>query len=582
MTTTELEQSLTGPGGPFEIVEVEIRGVPTKVWKNAPGSLRDLWQASRAHGDRDFLVYDDDRYTYGRAHALTAALARRLTERYGVGRGDRVAIAMRNYPEWVLTFWATVSIGAVSVPLNAWWTGPELAYGLSDSGAKVLVADGERLDRLTDHLDGLVLTGVVGVRTDRLHPGVVAFDDLVGEVDDGGDAGADLPEADIDPDDDATILYTSGTTGRPKGAVGTHRNITNFLMGGLYMGAVRAAAAAGVPSPGADGEAPPPPSTLLTFPLFHVGGLQSHLIPYTAYGGKLVLMYRWDADRAIDLIEREAITNFSGVPHTAFDLLERAAARGVSLSSLQGLASGATLVPPELVRRVDRQFRSRVAPGNGYGLTETTGAMIVNMGSDYVARPDSVGKPLAPVVDVRFVGLDGRDVAPGEVGEIWISGPTIVRGYHNNPDATAAAFTNGWFHTGDLGYLDDDGFTHVVDRLKDVVIRGGENVYAAEVEAALFEHPDVADAAVVGVPHPTLGEEVAAVVRRRPGSDLDAAAVQAHVAQRLAGFKVPSVVDVRDAELPRNATGKVLKRQLRDELGAATAPASTERSSTSP
>ena len=332
------------------------------------------------------------------------------------------------------------------------------------------------------------------------------------------------------------------------------------------MGAVRAAAAAGVPSAGADGGAPPPPSTLLTFPLFHVGGLQSHLIPYTAYGGKLVLMYRWDADRAVDLIEREAITNFSGVPHTALDLLDRAAARGVALEASRDSPPAPLSVPPELVRRVDRQFSSRVAPGNGYGLTETTGAMIVNMGADYVGRPDSVGKPLAPVVGVRVVGPDGRDVAPGEVGEIWINGPTIVRGYHNNPDATAAAFTDGWFHTGDLGYLDEDGFTHVVDRLKDVVIRGGENVYAAEVEAALFEHPDVADAAVVGVPHPTLGEQVAAVVRSRPGRHLDAAAIQAHVAQRLAAFKVPSVVEVREAELPRTATGKVLKRQLREEL----------------
>ncbi|HET6949469.1 MAG TPA: class I adenylate-forming enzyme family protein [Acidimicrobiales bacterium] len=567
MATTELEQSLTGPGGPFEIAEVEIRGVPTRVWKAAPGSLRDIWDASRAHAARDFLVYEDERYTYARSHVLVANLARRLTEQYRVGRGDRVAIAMRNYPEWALSFWAVVSIGAVAVPLNAWWTGPELAYGLSDSGAKLLIADGERLDRLAGDLDGLGLAGVVGVRTGALPAGGVDFGDLIGEPDED----ASLPEVAIDPDDDVTILYTSGTTGRPKGAVGTHRNITNFLMAGFYLGTVRAAAAAGVPAAGAGGEAPPPPRTLLTFPLFHVGGLQSHLIPYTAYGGTLVLMYRWDADLAVDLIEREAVTNFSGVPHTAFDLLERAAARGASLDSLQGLASGATLVPPELVRRVDAQFSSRVAPGNGYGLTETTGAMVVNMGTDYVARSDSVGKPLAPVVDVRFVGPDGADAAPGEVGEIWISGPTIVRGYHNNPEATAAAFTDGWFHTGDLGYVDGDGFVHVVDRLKDVVIRGGENVYAAEVEAVLFEHPDISDAAVVGVPHPSLGEEVAAVLRRRPGSDLDADMVKRHVAGRLAAFKVPAVVEIRDSDLPRNASGKVLKRQLRDELGAAAA-----------
>jgi long-chain acyl-CoA synthetase len=260
MAASELEQTLTGPGGPFEIVEVEIRGVTTRVWKTAPGSLRDIWEASRAHAPRDFLVYDDERYSYARAHILVANLARRLTERYGIGRGDRIAIAMRNYPEWALSFWATVAIGAVAVPLNAWWTGPELAYGLSDSGAKLLIADHERLERLAGDLDGLGLAGVVGVRSEALPPGVTGFHELLGDLDDD----ASLPEAGIDPDDDATILYTSGTTGRPKGAVGTHRNITNFLMAGFYLGTVRAAAAAGVPAAGAQGEMPPPPRTLLT------------------------------------------------------------------------------------------------------------------------------------------------------------------------------------------------------------------------------------------------------------------------------------------------------------------------------
>jgi long-chain acyl-CoA synthetase len=272
---TELERSLTGPGGPFEIAEVEIRGVPTRVWKTAPNSLRDIWDASRAHAARDFLVYDDERYSYARAHTVVATLARRLIEQFGVGQGDRIAIAMRNYPEWALSFWATVSIGAVAVPLNAWWTGPELTYGLSDSGAKLLIADGERLERLAGDLDGLGLAGVIGVRTDVLPPGVVDFGELIGEPDED----ASLPGVAIDPDDDVTILYTSGTTGRPKGAVGTHRNITNFLMAAFFLGTVRAAAAAGVPTAGADGETPPPPRTLLTFPLFHVGGLQSHLIP---------------------------------------------------------------------------------------------------------------------------------------------------------------------------------------------------------------------------------------------------------------------------------------------------------------
>jgi steroid-24-oyl-CoA synthetase len=555
-TIGELEATLTAPGQPFEVVDTTVRGVPTRVWAHAPASLRAVWDASGAYGERDFLVFEDERLTFATAHHQVAALAAHLRDDFGLGPGGRFAIAMRNYPEWALSFWAGVALGAVAVPLNAWWTGPELAYGLSDSGTRVLLADAERLERLEGHLGQLDLAGVVAIRT-APPAGTVAFTDLVAEA----ATAPPLPPVAIDPDDDVTILYTSGTTGRPKGAVGTHRNVTNFLMNLTYAGAVRAAATAPDPAP-----PPPSPATVLTFPLFHVGGLQSHLIPYTAFGGKLVLMYRWDADQAVDLIEREGVTAFSGVPATAFALLARARERGTSLPSLTGLASGATLVPPELVRQVDDQFAARVAPGNGYGLTETSGAMVANVGADYVRRPDSVGRLVSPVNEMRLVGPDGADVAPEAVGEVWFKGPTVVRGYYNNATATAGSFTDGWFHTGDLGYVDADGFLHIVDRLKDVVIRGGENVYAAEVEAALFEHPDIVDAAIVGVPHSTLGEEVAAVVQLRRGSRLDADGVRAHVADRLAAFKVPTVVDLRTDELPRNAAGKVLKRQLREEL----------------
>ncbi|HVW31746.1 MAG TPA: AMP-binding protein, partial [Acidimicrobiia bacterium] len=361
----------------------------------------------------------------------------------------------------------------------------------------------------------------------------------------------------VKPDDDAVILYTAGTTGRPKGAVATHRNLCNALMNAEYLarGGGRAR------------------TTLLSFPLFHVAGLVSHLIPFTARGDKLVLLYRWNADRALDLIEREGVTALSGVVTTTMELLERAAARDVDLSSLKSLAAGAGAVPPEFVRRVDRHFTSRVSPGNGYGLTETCGAMIGIAGAAYRDKPTSVGRPLSPLNEVRVVDEDGRDVPAGAVGEIWLKGPTVVRGYLNDEAATAAAFTDGWFRTGDLGTVDDDGFLSVVDRLKDVVIRGGENVYAAEVEAVLFDHPDVVDVAVVGAPHDRLGEEVAAVVCRRAGSELSAEELCRHAAGRLARFKVPSIVVFRDAPLPRNAAGKVVKRSLREELRASVAPA---------
>jgi len=306
----------------------------------------------------------------------------------------------------------------------------------------------------------------------------------------------------------------------------------------------------------------------LTFPLFHVGGLQSFLIPYTVAGGKIVLLYKWDPATAVELVEREQVTTVAGVPTTVFQLLEEAAAQGRRLDSLAGISSGATLVPPELVRRIDEQFASRAAPGNGYGLTETSGAAIANFGPAYVKNPDSVGKRLSPVIEVKVARLDGADVDVEEVGEIWLKGPTVVRGYFGMPEETAAAFTDGWFHTGDLGRLDADGNLYVVDRLKDVVIRGGENVYGAEVEAALYEHRDITEAAVIGIPHPQLGEEVGAVVRVRDGAELTEDDVRRHVAARLAAFKVPARVWIRDEELPRNAAGKVLKRELRESLVA--------------
>lgn len=544
-------------GGIFEIVEQDVRGAPTRVFRLAPESLRSIWDASAAYGDRDFLVYGDERYTFAEAHRLVAGLAGRMVGTYGVQQGDRVAIAMRNHPEWVVAFWATVSVGAVAVPLNAWWSGPELEYGIRNSGSVVLVADEERAERLDGRLGDTAVRHVVLVRSDSEGPGTEPFSSAIAS------GVVSLPAVQIDPDDDASIMYTSGTTGHPKGAVATHRNYAAHLMNSVYRTMTMAA------EPGGGAPAPDPsaqPSTLLTLPLFHVGGLQSLLLPFTAAGGKVVLMHHWDPVEALDLIERESVTALAGVPTTVFQLLEEAERQGRTLPSLSGVASGATLVPPELVRRIDHQLASRAAPANGYGLTETSGPAITNSGQSYVDRPDSVGKPISPVMEVRVVNLDGTGVPTGEVGEIWLKGPTVVRGYFGDDAATAVAFTDGWFHTGDLGRLDDEGFLYVVDRLKDVIIRGGENVYAAEVEGALYEHPDVVEAAIIGVPHDRLGEEVGAVVRLRPGADVSEADLAAHVGSRLAAFKVPTRLWVTADELPRNAAGKVLKRELRDSL----------------
>ena len=526
----------------FEIVTVDVRGVPTKTWKHAPTSLRVIWDQSAVHGPNDYLVYGNERYTFDDAHRIVASVADWMASDHGIRQGDRVAVAMRNYPEWVFSFWAATVLGAVAVPLNAWWTGPELAYGIDDSGAKLVVADDERAERLAGHVD------VTVVRTPEWHK--IVERDAPG-----------LPTIEIAPDDDATIMYTSGTTGKPKGAVATHRNICSFLYNGVYR-TTTALVEAGLPAD----FAPPPPTTLLTFPLFHVGGLQSFLLPFTLAGGKLVLLYKWDAKEAVVLCERENVTTVAGVPTTVFQLLEEASAQHKDLPSLGGISSGATLVPPELVRRIDEQFSSRAVPGNGYGLTETSGAAIANFGPAYVANPESVGTPIAPVIDVKIATPDGGDAPQGEVGEIWLSGPTVVRGYFGLAEETAASFSDGWFHTGDLGRLDDEGNLYVVDRIKDMIIRGGENIYAAEIEAALYEHPDITEAAIIGIPHDRLGEEVGAVIRTRDGSTINETDVQDHVAARLAAFKVPVKVWMVDTELPRSASGKVLKRELRETL----------------
>jgi long-chain acyl-CoA synthetase len=562
MNRDEAIALLTAPGQQFEVTEATVLGVGMRVWKNAPPSMRSMLEASRAFGDRDFLVYDDDRWTYESHFTAAAGLARWMIDERRLRKGDRVGIAMRNYPEWVVTFWAVQAAGLVAVPLNAWWTGGELAYAVGDSGMRFVVADGERLAALRTTLRDLDVPALA-VRSDQgLARGEDAWEDVLGSIDRDGA----LPDVAIEPDDDATILYTSGTTGEPKGAVGTNRNHATNLMNTAFGGAL-AAAMSGA-SAQADTQTPAPlPVGLQTFPFFHIGGL-SGLYISTVFGSRLVLMYRWDPQRALDLIERERVTSVAGVPTVVRSLLETAASADRDLTSLAGVASGGAPVPPDLITRIDADFSSKVSPGNGYGLTETTSAVVANGGRDYVLKPDSVGRPVV-VADVRIVSPDtGEDVAPGEVGEVWVRGPNVVRGYWNKAEATASAFTDGWFHSGDLGHFDDAGFLFVVDRMKDVIIRGGENVYCAEVEAVLFEHPAVADVAVVGTPHRSLGEEVVAIIQRRDGTTADGSELQQHVAARLAAFKVPAHVIFRDEPLPRTPTGKVLKRELRDEASA--------------
>jgi len=558
---------LTAPGMAYEMDIVPIHGRPTRVYRNAPPNLRVLLEGSRAFGAREFIVYDDERMSFDEHYRAVGAFARVLTDRYGVKKGDRVAIAMRNLPEWSIAFWAGIALGCVVTPLNGWGTGDDLAYGISDSGTKLVIVDAERLERLKPYLDGLNLAGVIAVRTPKAALGpAVPLEELIGPAS-GYAALPDTPAPDngIQPDDPATILYTSGTTGRPKGALGTHRNAISNLISVGFSAARAVVRRTGAPPPPPPVDAPQA-AFLLPVPLFHVTGSHSVLIPAIAGGMKLVLMYRWSPAKALELIEREKITGLTGVPTMVWQLLECPDFATRDTSSLAGMGYGGAAAAPELTQRV-RQLFPNFWPGQGYGATETTSVATANAGEDYMAHPDSVGLAV-PVDDIKIVDADDKTLPPGEVGEICVFGPNVVEGYWNKPEANAKAFVDGWYHTGDVGRMDQDGFVYVMDRIKDMLIRGGENIYCVEIEDALYAHPAVIEAAVVGLPHRVLGEEVGAAVRLREGADADHAELRAHVAKLLPSHKVPVVIDVRREELPKNASGKILKTELRDQLRA--------------
>lgn len=566
MSIAEAHARLTAPGQRFEMEERVIRGVRQRTWKNAPPTLRDIFLNGRAFGAREFLVYEDDRATYEAFSRAAIALARQL-QADGIRKGDRVAVIMRNLPEWPVAFYAGVLAGAIVTPLNGWWTGPELQYGLADSGTRVALVDDERLERIAPHLDEL--PDLEKIYVARLPAGAdpgpraVRLESVIGPVNGWKDLpDAPLPDVAIDPDDDATILYTSGTTGRPKGALGTHRNMTtNVMTSGI--GAARNFLRAGQPLPESDPHKLPQRSSLLVVPLFHATGLSATLGPTMNAGGKIVLMRRWEAEQAMQLIERERIDATGGVPTIAWQLIEHPARAKYDLSSLVSVSYGGAPSAPELVRRIVEVFPGS-APGNGWGMTETTATFTGHTGRDYEARPDSAG-PAAPVGEMEIRDpADGVTVLPvGTVGELWVKGPQVVKLYWNKPEATAETFRDGWLRTGDLARLDEEGFMFIVDRAKDMLIRGGENIYCVEVENVLYDHPDVMDAALVGVPHKTLGEEPAAVVHLKPGGTAGEAELRQWVRERLAAFKVPVEVRFWPEPLPRNANGKILKTELK-------------------
>ena len=574
LSLEEATAQLTALGQMFETERAIVHGRELTVWKNAPATLRQILDVSLNHAARDFLVYEDQRHTFEEHYRVAATLGARLID-LGVQKGDCVAIASRNLPEWVMAFWGSVVTGAVVVPLNAWWTTDELIYGLSDSGTSVLFADEERLERVRPRIDELTeLSTIVVLSDDHTRPTclgdphdrvrVTAFSEFLGTV----DPRATPPDVEVGSDDDATMLYTSGTTGHPKGAVGSHRNVITNLMN-LFFAGQRSALRLGGDNAAAPAEQT---SGLLNIPFFHATGCLAFMIPATAAGNKIVMMHHFDSKRALQVIQSERITAIGGVPTIAMQIIDDPGFATFDTSSVKSISYGGAPAPPDLVSRLRAAFPGG-QPSNGYGLTETSAGVCGNSGLDYVAKPNSCG-PAYPVNELVVVpeGFEGDEPTddlphgPDVLGELWIKGPNVVRGYWNKPEATAEAFTNGWLHTGDIARIDEEGFVYIVDRAKDMIIRGGENVYSVIVEGAIFDHPDVADCAVVGVPHPTLGEEVAAVIILRPGRVIEAEEISRHVAARLAKFEVPTRLVFRSKALPRNPQGKVLKRELRESL----------------
>lgn len=551
--------ALIAPGADFEVTTTNVRGVDIRTYANAAPNLRDAWAATIAYADREYLVYEDERLTYAEAHARVNALGHWLINR-GVQPGDRVAIAMRNYPEWMLSYWAILSVGATVVGMNAWWTGPEMLYALEDSTPKVIIADEERLATFDTISASFPAMAAIGVRLPAASSDATSWFDATADA-------KPLPSLDIDPDSDACIFYTSGTTGNPKGAQLTHRGCTSNIWSLMFAAALQRILAVQKGLIEADAE-PPIPSALVTTPLFHVTANNCVAHGTTLAGGKLTHMYKWDAGVALKLIEQEQISALSGVPVMAREVISHPDFAHTDTSSLMTLGGGGAQLQPDLVGKIDEQVAT-ARPNTGYGMTETCG-IITSIGGDFfVDKPASCG-PAMPVFETKIVDPEsGQERPAGEPGELWVRGGHVIRGYLNRPEATAETIVDGWLRTGDMAREDADGFLYIVDRIKDMVLRGGENIYCAEVESAIFDHPAVAECTVFGVADDRLGEEVGAAIHLSQGASASADDIREHLLSQLAKFKVPRYIWFTDRALPRNASGKFLKRELRDTLQVA-------------
>lgn len=549
MTPEEAAQHLIATNPLFAVGQADIRGITHRVFTNIPEHLSAFLQglAPLYSDGQEMLVYEDERWDYPTFCNKVKGLANAMAQEYGISKGDHVAIAMRNLPEFVALFFATTALGAVAVPLNAWWTEDELAFAVRDSGAKLVFADGPRYEHLQAYMSAQALP-LVAVRDAK---GPVTYEQLLAK----GDA-TQWPEVDIQTDDDFAIIYSSGSTGTPKGAVLTHRGALSTVYSWVFTLQMRPLVEGEEPDPNA-----PQHAFLAATPLFHVTALEAVLFLGFAVGAKVVMVYRWDPEQARQVINAEHITRFAGVPTQTADLVAVAKKHGDNMPTLTALGSGGAKRPAAQVQELANTF-TQAAISSGWGMTETNALGFLFSGPDYVENPEAAGKPTPPLQDMRIVDDNGQEMPVGEVGELVVKSPANMRCYHNAPEDTAEALRDGWLHTGDLARVDEEGVFYIVDRKKSIIIRGGENISCLEVEGALHRHPEVLEAGVYALPHERLGETVGAAITVALNSALTAAKVQEFLAAHLASFKIPEHVWIWHEPLPRGTTDKIDKRAL--------------------
>lgn len=547
----EIATGMLAPESPFAIETAEIDGVELRVFSKAPRNLGAVYDLARDVADETFLVYLDERYTFAETLDMARRLARALREEYRVRKGDRVAICARNSPEWCLAYMAATMIGAIAAPFNSWSTARELEFLVKDSGSRLIFADPPRLKLLGEaagNLDVVMIKPEDGCELPETC-------ELLRRHEPIGDD--ELSDIDVQPEDDATLMYTSGSTGNPKGVLSSHRGVISALYTWLFVRGANDSLYTELVKENWQ------PAILANVPLFHVTGSHAQFLISFLSPRKFVMMYKWDPEVALQLIERERISIFHGVPTMTWEIMVSENFERTDLSSLRGVQSGGAPRPPEHLTMMLEKFPPEAIAGLGYGLTETNALGAIISYKFYASRPDSTGRPTPPVTDLRIVDEEGRELGTNEVGEICIKGPSVMKGYWNQPEATAEVLRDGWFRTGDIGRLDPLGFLVIMDRAKDIVIRGGENIACMEVEYAISEHPAVNEVSVYGIPDDRLGEVPAATVMLMPNRQLDTAQLCEFLAERLAAFKIPRMVRFQHEQLPRTGTGKIAKRELR-------------------